>query len=77
MVPQFSALASTTTFVIIIPSFQDVSIMASSLEKFFQSKVKQMPLVEFVLSAEQLIIQTQPGAFASPCSGRTFPGNWP
>ena len=34
--------------------FQDVSIMASSLEKFFQSKVKQMPPVEFVLSAEQL-----------------------
>ena len=28
--------------------------MASSLEKFFQSKVKQMPPVEFVLSAEQL-----------------------
>jgi len=33
---------------------EDVSIMASSLEKFFQSKVKQMPPVEFVLSAEQL-----------------------
>ena len=30
-------------------SFQDVSIMVSSLEKFFQSKVKQMPPVEFAL----------------------------
>jgi len=33
---------------------EDVVIMAQSLEKFFQSKVKQMPPVEFVLSADQL-----------------------
>ena len=31
--------------------------MASSLEKFFQSKVKQMPPVEFVLLAAQRIIE--------------------
>ncbi len=34
--------------------FQDVSIMANSLEKFFLSKVKQMPAVEFEMTPEQL-----------------------
>jgi hypothetical protein len=34
--------------------FQDVSIMANSLEKFFISKVKQMPQVEVAMTPEQL-----------------------
>lgn len=33
---------------------QDVSYMANSLEKFYRSKVKQMPPVEFLLTADQL-----------------------
>ena len=46
--------------------------MASSLEKFFQSKVKQMPPVEFVLLAAQRIIENSTGCICFTLLWKNF-----
>ena len=46
--------------------------MASSREKFFQSKVKQMPPVEFLLSAAQQIIENSTGGICFTLLWKNF-----